>query len=209
MSRSSILLFCCASVLSAGCVDPGGKFKDFERRLGTTHGDGGGADAATCTVSPGSVQGQYLLAISVSIARTKPIVALTDLTTPPAGSGAGLSMTAQPLSAADRLTPVGPSFPLGPFPIDQSGGFRADIPGLQVSGQANPVTGGDITADVSLVGNLCGDGRFFCGIITGTVQKPLALDLAGSTFTLTRVDPGTSPPTRPAIDCSGALADPL
>lgn len=208
MSRRSILVLC-SIFLCAGCVDTEGKFNDFGRRLGTREG-GIGGDASTCTVTPNSVQGQYLLAISVVIAPTKPIVALTDLTTPPVSGGTGLSLNAQPLLAADRRTPVGAKIALGPFPIDANGGFVVNIPGLQVTGQANPVTGGDILADVVLTGNLCGDGRFFCGIVTGQVQSPLPLDLQGSTFTLTRVDvDGGTFPTQPAINCAGDLADPI
>lgn len=208
MSSRSILVLC-SIFLFSGCVDTEGKFNDFARRLGTKEG-GIGGDASTCTVAPNSVHGQYLLAISVVIAPTKPIVTLTDLTTPAMSGGTGLALSAQPLLASDRKTPVGAKISLGPFPIDANGGFVANIPGLQVTGLANPVTGGDITADIVLTGNLCGDGRFFCGTVTGQVQKPLPLDLQGSTFTLTRVDvdAGTFP-TQPAINCAGDLADPI
>lgn len=208
MSRQLILVLC-SILLCTGCVDTESKFNDFARRVGTKEG-GTVGDASTCTVAPNSVHGQYLLAISVVIAPTKPIVALTDLTTPPLNGGAGLSLDAQPLLASDRQTPTGPKIALGPFPIDSQGGFVANIPGLQVTGLANPVTGGDITADVVLTGNLCGDGRFFCGTVTGQVQKPTVLNLQGSTFTLTRVDVDAGAfPTRPAIDCAGDLADSL
>ena len=104
---------------------------------------------------------------------------------------------------------VGSKLALGPFPVDASGTFRATMNGLAVPGAANPVTNGDILANVVLTGSLCGDARSFCGTVTGNVVTPLPLDLAGSTFTLTRVDPPADPPTRPAVDCAGTLADPL
>jgi hypothetical protein len=104
---------------------------------------------------------------------------------------------------------VGQKLLLGPFPVQANGAFRADMPGLAVPGAANPVTGGDILANVVLEGSLCGDARSFCGTVTGNVSSPLPLDLAGSTFTLTRVDPPADPPTRPPIDCAGNLSDPL
>jgi hypothetical protein len=123
--------------------------------------------------------------------------------------GTGLAIDAQPLSTADRRTPVGQRVSFGPFQVDRNGRYRAEIPNLQVTGEANAVTGGDIAADVVLTGDLCGDGRFFCGDVSGTVTQPLPLDLQGSTFTFTRVDSAAGLPIRPAIDCAGTLADPL
>jgi hypothetical protein len=210
--RSIIVLF--ALPLCVACVDPGGDFAAFASRATVSKPGPGdaGADAAKCTVGPSSVTGQYLLALSVTLAPTKPIVVLTDLSTPVfdgPGGGTGVLFEAQPLSATDRLTPVGQKLVLGPFPVDASGTFRATLSGLEVAGAANPVTGGDIAANVVLTGSLCGDARSFCGTVTGNVERPLPLDLAGSTFTLTRVEPSTDPPRRPAIDCAGTLSDPL
>jgi hypothetical protein len=202
-----VLAVCCAC---GGCVDPGTEFDAFVARARNSRRavDAGG-DASTCAVHPGDVEGQYLLAISVTLAPTKPILTLTDLTTPTLGAGTGLSFDAQPLSAADRRTPVGQKVALGPFPVDQNGAYRAQIPNLQVTGAANPVTGGDIAASVVLTGSLCGDKSFFCGNVTGNVTKPVPLNLDGSTFTLSRVDSAAALPARPAIDCAGNLADPL
>jgi hypothetical protein len=214
MSRGSIVVLLGAWSLCASCVDPGEKFAAFVTRLGEPKSSPGdaGSDAAECTVGPSSVTGQYLLALSVTLAPTKPIVALIGVSTPASGGldgGAGLLLETQPLSATDRRTPVGQKLVLGPFPVGANGTFRAEISGLEVPGSANPVTGGDIAANVILTGSLCGDGRSFCGTVTGNVERPLPLDLAGSTFTLTRVDPETDSPTRPPIDCAGTLADPL
>ncbi|HEX7669587.1 MAG TPA: hypothetical protein VF395_08390 [Polyangiaceae bacterium] len=214
MSRGSIIVVLGAVSLSVGCVDTGEKFAAFETRATKSKPvprDASG-DAAQCSVGRSSVTGQYLLALSVTLAPTKPIVAMTGLSTPAFGGldgGTGLLLEVQPLSATDRLTPVGPKLVLGPFPVSATGTFRADISGLEVPGTANPVTGGDIAANVVLTGNLCGDGRSFCGVVTGKVERPLVLDLVGSTFTLTRVEPLSDPPVRPPIDCAGTLSDPL
>jgi hypothetical protein len=200
------------ALCAEGCVDPGKDFEAFRARLPTVVADAGGnaGDAATCAVHPGDIEGQFLLAISVSIAPSKPIVVLTDLTTPAFGGGTGVAFAAQPLSAKDRRTPAGPSIVLGPFAVRDQGRFDAEILGLNVTGAANPVTpGADIVADVVLSGSLCGDRRFFCGTVGGQATKPLTLSLDGSTFTLTQVDPASGPPTQPKVDCAGAVADPL
>src|SRR5206468_1735229 len=97
------------------CVDPGGNFSAFERRTHVVEPPDASPDAPACVVKPGAVAGQYLLAISVTLAPGKPILALTDVTTPALGGGTGLSLDAQPLAAADRRTPVGDRGGGGPF----------------------------------------------------------------------------------------------
>jgi hypothetical protein len=202
-----------AAVWIVGCVDPEGDLRAFQKRLARRPtldaGSDSGRDASGCAIAPGEIGGEYLFAISAAIAPKQPIVALANVTTVPLDGGTGIAFTVQPLAAADRTTPVDSPLSLGPFPIDQSGAFRADVPGLQVSGQANPITpGASISADLVLTGNLCGSGDFFCGNASGQATSPIVLDLGGSTFTMTKVADGGAPPTRPAIDCSGALAEP-
>ncbi|HVU01517.1 MAG TPA: hypothetical protein VHE30_07185 [Polyangiaceae bacterium] len=207
MRFSGIVLVALTSCVA--CVDPSADFAAFEGRTHVTPIVDASSDAPGCTVPPDSINAKYLLAISVTLAAGTPILVLANVTTPELGSGTGLSLDAQPLAAADRKTPVGDAIEAGPFPVSAEGSFTADLVGLRVTGAANPVTGGDILADVSLNGNLCGDPRSFCGTVTGYVKEPLPLDLAGSTFTLTRVEPSEDPPLRPPIDCAGTLADPL
>jgi hypothetical protein len=198
-----------ALLATASCVDPGGEFDAFVSRIPSRPGpsDAGG-DAPTCTVTPGSITGPYLLALSVTVAPKKPIVVRADLDTPEVDGAAALTLHAQPLSAADRTTPVGPAVDFGPFPVGPTGTWRGDLPGLEVSGEANSVTGGDIRADIALSGSLCGGGEFFCGTLEGHVTEPIPLDLAGSTFTMTRLDDTGATPEPLAIDCAGNVADP-
>jgi hypothetical protein len=200
-----------AVLATPACVDPGGDFHDFVKRLGPPKAVDAGPDATrSCVVAPGSISGDYLFTLSAAIARTKPLVFLTTLSTPPLNGGTGLTFSAQPLSAADRTTPVGTPITLGPFPVDATGSFTASIPGLTVTGAANSVTpGSGIAADVTLTGNLCGDGSFFCGTASGMVTQPINVNLAGSTFTLTRLDAAHTIPAQPKLDCAGNLADPI
>lgn len=213
--RSLPALLFVTSSLAVGCVDPGGEFDAFARRIAELPTpDAGippdaGGDAGPCVVAPGMVEGDYLLALSVSIAPTKPILSLTHVTTPVFNGGTGLAFDAQPLAAADRKSPVGSALSLGPFAVAADGAFVARLDGLHVTGAANPVTGGDIVADAVLSGNLCGSDRFFCGAVTGSVTAPIALDLAKSTFTMTKLDSPDAIPATPRIDCNGHLADPL
>jgi hypothetical protein len=199
---------------TSGCVDPESRFDEFAQHLDASLAARGGTgpvgDAGACAVAPGDVAGLQLLSLSVSISAGTPILALLDVTTPAQSGGAAIQWSGSPLSAADRQTPVGSTITAGPFPIDASGGFRAELPGLQVSGEANPITGADIVADVVLIGSLClQSGGFYCGTVEGRVTAPIDVDLTGSTFTLSPVlDPQTLPPT-PPINCAGTPADPL
>jgi hypothetical protein len=195
------------SVLAVACVDPAGDYKAFRDRLHPSADAGGGGsdhDGAVCL--PSTEAGDYIFALSATLAPQKPIVAKVTLTgtdDPPTVS----FETIQALSAADRATPVGDPVSAGPFDV-VDGVVTADIPGLQVGGAANPITtGSDIAADVSLVFDLCGNGAYLCGDVTGQVTQPLALDLIDSTFTLSPVD--IADVTALPLDCAGNTSDPL
>ena len=202
----SVLLF-------SGCVDPNADLDAFRHRLpqDSTRDSGVDApDAAACVIEPGGIQGNFLLAISASLAPGKPIEARVDVASPAYDGGTGITFTAQPLAAADRMTPVGQPVSLGPFSIDPNGVLHADIPNLSVSGAANPITpGAAITANITLTGSLCAHRGFHCGTVSGQTTEPLMLDLEGSTFTLTALAEDGGLPLRPRIDCRGTLADPL
>lgn len=201
-----------------GCVDPEGKFNDFVDRVGQTALDSGIPDAARdapgdagpCVVEPGFVEGTYLLTLSIFIQPGTPIIMSAELSTPEFQGATGLEISATPLRADDRKTPVGNPIAVGPVAVQDSGDFMADITGLDVAGEANPISGGQIAADVTLSGNICGDPSFFCGAIGGMVSQPLPInDLTGSTFTLLRLEAGQEPPARPPINCARDLANPL
>ncbi len=201
-------------LLVAGCVDPAGDLDAFQKRLvhapPADAGPDTGSDSAGCGISPGFIQGQYLLTISVSIAPSKPLLALADVTTPAFQGGTGIALTAQALSATDRTTPVDSPVSFGPFAVGSDGTFRAELSGLTVSGGANPITpGAAISSNLVLVGNLCAHDGLFCGAASGQATSPINLDLSGSTFTLTPPSEAGTFPVQPTIDCKGTLADPL
>jgi len=210
---------CCAVVAAGllvslsvvGCPDTQGSFDDFVERWKLTHP--GGVDAASGDTgpclppAPGELTGQFVFALSAVIAADTPIVFLAQVSTVPDPNGSALTLELQPLSAADRTSPVGSSVALGPLPIAADGAFQADLPPLVVAGEANPITGAEIEAQVTLTGRICAASDFFCGTVTGRVIRPLDLDLAGSTFAMERVT--GAPPAQPLINCARAQAAPL
>jgi hypothetical protein len=206
--RDALLII--AAFGAAACANPETKFDDFKRRLGDPRVGAGAAssgavgDAAACELD--DAVGDYFLTLAVALSPQTPIVALVSLTTPSEDTVAMPSI--QPLAASDRSSPIGSSISAGPFAAPD-GQARVDVPGLRVNGAANPIAGSDIAADVVLLLNVCKGGPFLCGSAEGDVTEPLALDLAGSTFTMTRVASPVDYPEPPPINCAGDLADPL
>ena len=80
-----------------------------------------------------------------------------------------------------------------------------DKPG--VPGQADPVTGNDLTAEIELTGTTC-DASFSCGDANGITIDPSGISLDGSTWTLQRLSAPASYPDPATIDCSGNVAGP-
>jgi len=193
----------------AGCPDTQGEFDAFVERWQRANpgADGAIPDGGECTPpDPTALDGQYVFALSAVIQRETPILFLTQVTgvaNPPS-----LQLMFQPLSRTDRRTPVGSPVTLGPFPLAADGTLHAELPPLVVSGEANPITGGEIEAQVTLDGRFCGGSDFQCGTVSGNVTRPIPLDLAGSTFAMERVPSGALP-AQPLLNCARDQAAPL
>jgi hypothetical protein len=170
-------------------------------------GASGGAGGLACVApGPGELSGSFFLAASAAIAPTKPIVFLAQITGP-SGTSVGLSL--QPLASADRATPIGAPVAGLQANVAANGAMTGGPYLLFVPGEANPITGIDLEMEVSLSGEFCGASNFYCGNITGSVKKPIALDLEGSTFTLERVTDPSTYPEPPYINCQLTPADPV
>jgi hypothetical protein len=130
------------------------------------------------------------------------------LTTADGASGLEFSMDLQPLDRFDRTTPQGPVIPIGPFAIDAQGKFSTLLPPLDVTGDANPISGSDISATVSIEGFICTMTESICGTAEGDVTKPVPLPIAGSTFTIEKLAGPGMYPDPPILDCEGTEAGP-
>jgi hypothetical protein len=190
-----VLVAACAM----GCPDPQAEFDDFASRELETRPP---PIPAACGTAATEVEGKFIWALAAKLNPKKPILFLNDITT----EGDGLHFSITPIDAKDRKTPIGEPMALSAYPIDGAGNFKADFPEMTVPGAANPLTGSDIVATVSLAGAVCTDA--LCGDVTGTVTEPLMLDLAGSTFYMERVDEDPLP-EQPIRNCANEVADPL
>lgn len=200
--------------LLPGCPDTEGKFNDFQDRYEVIHpttssastsGSGGGCAAPAA----GELDGPYVFALSASLDPPNPVLFDAQITSADGATGLELSFVLQALDAKDRMTKVGESFPLGPFVVAADGTFEADFPPLAVVGTANPISGSDLEADVSLSGTVCGASGVLCGALNGNVTKPTDIALDGSSFAFEPLDAPGSYPAQPTLNCNGDLAKPL
>ncbi|WP_437732537.1 hypothetical protein [Sorangium sp. So ce1335] len=202
----------CAALL-AGCADPEGRYDDFQARdtairEAQAGGDGGGGGGGSCTPEVGTPDGDFLFSLSAYLNPQAPILFLTRLTTEPSDGGLSFSMSFQALESADRTTPTGEPVDVGPYEVSADGQFTAELPTIVVPGNANPFSGSELEATITLTGALCAPADFVCGDVTGSLARPLALDLKGSTFAMERItDPGSYP--APVINCDRDPARPL
>lgn len=147
-----------------------------------------------CTINAtyADVSGRYLLALSTVVSYELPLQFLTEatLTDNPDGGGGTLRLELQPLSL-DQASTTSPREPVGEViivevEVDADGLFSADLGTLMVTGEANPITGGDIVTTAILEGAIK-DEMFFCGGVTGMVTAPIPNNLEPSFFAVTRL----------------------
>jgi hypothetical protein len=156
-------------------------------------------DAATGTPTPfdlgghtSAISGEYLFALSAVIDPQHPLQFLAHVDAEAeSDGGATIDVVLQPL-ALDVQSTNAPRTPAGdpiPFvlPVDADLGFEIELPELHIPGAANPITGSEIVATVRLQGTII-ESDIWCGDAFGAVTQPLMLDLAGSTFSFTRLE---------------------
>jgi hypothetical protein len=71
--------------------------------------------------------------------------------------------------------------------VNPDGTFELDLGVLELDGETNPITGSDIVTTALIEGEIL-DADDMCGDLSGSVTVPLMLDLAGSTFAMTRIE---------------------
>ena len=106
---------------------------------------------------------------------------------------------------ADARTPSGDVIIVNEIQLEDDGTFIADLGVVAAPGDANPITGSDIKAQLTLTGAVYGD--HWCGTVTGDVIEPLALGLEGSTFGSVIVDDETLPSLVWESKCAVEMTD--
>lgn len=179
--------------LAVACDTPDteGRFGEFaentEDRRGTPDT---GMDMGTPDGSRVDFSGTYFMAIEVAgIGVGRPLYlqadAVVDLETNK------IDLTLQPLKADididtgeprdDARVAVGEPITLTGIDFLEDGTFEVDLGNVVVDGQANPLTGRLIEANMQLQG-IVPSAEVFCGSVTGAVTVPADIPLEGSTF---------------------------
>ena len=203
-------------VLTTGCPNPEDRWNEFldatkDERMdagegGTETGDGDG-DTGDGDGDAGlpDLNGTFLFALETSLGPDLPLQFVTtieNMVVATDGSGATADFTFRPLSLdqGESLMPRECLDETLTFPgveFDAEGNFMIDMGLVMVSGIANPVTGSDIEATLTVLGQISHENAM-CGELEGMLMSPLEFDLAGSTFGALRLeDDGCTPGSLP------------
>jgi hypothetical protein len=212
------------SGLACGCLDPDGAFDAFGHRKQAMAGasgadEGPDAGAGSCAApahlpDPSVLAGKYLFAVSTTIAPAKPFVYVLDVKATKSGDEYTLMLRYQPLSAADRKTPVAGFTPWQTSTVKAGGCFTTPDATYSLPASANPIINANASCELVFSGNVAtakiehDQVTFFCADVAGRSITPLALSVDGSTFAAVRIpDQDHYPPL--LIDCdmtpAGAL----
>jgi hypothetical protein len=208
-AKLAVVTLWVAAAAAIGCgPDTEGKLDRFlddteeQREAAQAGRDVGGALA--------DVSGTFLFSIAPSLSPATPLqfIATNTLEIAPDGGSAVFEMVLQPLSlnvgsTTEPREQVGEPIELRGIMVDGGGAFEVEDLGgpVMVTGEANPITGSDIVADISLSGAIQNED-IICGTAGGEVTSPLVADLAGSTFGSIRIedtDPASLP--EPLVEC--------
>jgi hypothetical protein len=199
MRRGLIIL----AFFAVGCPNPQGEFDKFAERQSALDLAVEQPDLPKGMLS--DISGKFLLAVGTTIDPNKPLQFTADnkLTLNTDGTGT-LDVEIQALSAMGRM-PVGNKITKTGIAVAADGSFEIVAGTVMVPGAANPITGGDIVADLTLVGSIR-SADSYCGTVRGKLMMPIMLDLAGSTFSAVRI-PASGVLPSPEIKCPDTTPD--
>lgn len=206
------------SAVSVGCPDTGASYDDFSERYdkinpGTSVSTGVSQCETPVADAMMEIDGAWLFTLSVKLSAEKAFVLTSTFVTEEQPDGSLLvDLSLQPLSAADQTTPAcGATHEYTDLVVNADGSFAwtlaPDDAPLSLCGEANPISGSEISTGLTISGTICGGAAagFVCGPVTGTVATPIPnYDLTGSTYTMQKGMGGTFPP--PVINCEKAPA---
>jgi hypothetical protein len=210
--------------LTACGPDSQGKFEEFVEQTRDTDGASDSMSSAPITSSdpgttgtptttgdtdgpaPADISGDFLLAVSTVVDKSKPLQFIATNTVVMNMDGTQtLSLCLQPLSLEQgKVTvprqPIGEPLCFTDLPIADTQ-FTIDAGTVMVTGMANPITGANITATLKMSGTVK-DADFYCGTVTGEVLDPPIGSIDGSTFAAVRLADKTVLPTDVVINCA-------
>jgi len=196
-------LACLLLVGVLGCVDPQGRYDAFLERTADMRGQDAGMVAPSDRFD---FSGRYLLALSTTLAPAEPILFSCDVSV--AADLETIDFRFQPLTTDDAdmpRMPTGEALEASGIPYEENGSFSVDLGEVTVPSTANPISGSDIVATVTLSATALPMteelSALFCGEASGMVSVPLALDLAGSTIGAVEAESDDLAAIEPVLRC--------
>lgn len=196
------------STTGTGSTGDGGSTGD----VGTGSTGGSTGEGSTGEALGPDPTGDLLLGAALSISPDLPLQWTVEATfTPSASPAAGgtLSLTLQslalnPSSTDTPRTPVGAASTYPNVAVDAQGNFSLALGEVELDGAANPITGSDLTVNMTMTGQVLPD-ETLCGDLSGMIVVPVSANLAGSTFGTVGIT-DTSPQTLPDVvaSCAGS-----
>lgn len=201
--RSLLGLLAFVALGAAGCPNPASKFDEYLDRVPKR--DMTIVDMALPPSKIFDVTGASLLSLSTVIEPTKPILFYTEAKLAPQQDGTGLlDLKLQPLHYMTHVV-VGTPIEVKAVKVKDTGSFEAVLGSQTVVGDANPITGRDISATLTLRG-VIRSKDCYGGDVTGMVTAPIMGDISGSQWAAVRVAPGSMgnalPPAKWVCDVS-------
>jgi len=212
-------------LLATACVDARGKFDAFvERDLAARMSDAGAVPEPTpsdgslaSSLEPAQIDGRYLFVVSTPLGRLQPTVLEAEVKAARKNGLLEISLRERHLAAADRKTPVEPFGDFRTYPVSAAGVYETDEIVSTTPAKANAVSPVESQARLVFRGQL-GSAltadtpdapvTFWCGSVDGELLLPFTSPLAGSTFTMSRIEAsGTFPDI--VVDCKMTPAEPL
>ena len=212
-TASITLALSAVAIFLSGCPDPQGVADDFvqnraELDLRDMSGgedpptDGGmeesDAEVMACR-APADVTGTYMMAVLTALDPGKPLLLKVDVVSDVESDPPTVKMTLQPLGVEDK-TPLGEIIEPDPVEVDGDGRFSIPFGNVVVTGGANPISGSEIEADLTLLGEIRGE-QDLCGTIEGDLIRPTAFSLNGSTVGMLLVEDGNFADVTPKVEC--------
>lgn len=131
------------------------------------------------------LQYEQLFAVALVIDPAHPLQWLAEVHQTDQNGYASLLVELHSLSLDQGATTTPRAVIGSPFAFEgafaSDGSFAIDLPELTILGAANPITGSDLTLQLTIEGTVMND-ELWCGRVSGMLVEPLMLDLAGSTF---------------------------
>jgi hypothetical protein len=176
----------------AGCVDPGKRFDDFDRRV--IDADVGGVE---CDGALRNINGQFLITLAPGFSPDSLLQFIATVEMSSDGDGGTAAFSFQPIFSAvcdppagEERTPVGDPLEVDGVELSGAGAFEFTFDNARVDERANSVSCRPILADITLTGIIRSPDEW-CGDGSGMVVAPTSASLVGSTFGAIRIAPGT------------------